>query len=642
MLPSESPTHPGNANKTMSSFVLRWERDIPSTTARIYGFILRQGSKRVALLAIAGLWAALFILTWAGWGDVTIDCGREMYVPSVLAQGKTLYKDIWYLYGPAAPYLNSLLFRLFGVHLYVLYWAGALSALGSAVFLFLTGARLVSIAAGFVAAVVVVLQSFVPGISCFPLPYSYAAVYGCLATSLFLWLVTRRPALGGEVGLFLPGIVAAVALVTKVEFGFGCYAALTLLMLCRAVGARSYSRLLLDIATVLPGVVLCAAVCAWVLSFGGLDFLLQNMASLPGSYFMAKYGHRWLAANGFTSSPAVLAKALIKIALAVLFWLVFGRLGPRLFSARRTLIIGALALVAGAIAAAGAGAANWAEAPLPYALRRIYGAAFFPEPSVLLAVLAIVPSLCLAYRRGGDSAPLAFPVLFALCGGTAFRCLVRLEPASYGIYCDGPVLLAVLAIMTWFARSQGARHDTSRPRPVLLLYFGLLLAAAMQIDGYRAARKYVPIETARGTIRVPPENRTAYKDAIAFMREKARAGQFTMSVPEDTSLYFLSGVNCPIGFYQFAPGMLAPGPMTDAIIRDIERKRVRYLIWSNRTFEEYGAPLFGQDFDKPLGDYFRSHFKPVAKLGASPDYWQATIWERVSNETNDAHVPTTD
>jgi hypothetical protein len=54
--------------------------------------------------------------TWATWGDLTIDCGREMYVPAVLSEGKMLYRDVWYLYGPAGPYVNSFLFRLFGVH----------------------------------------------------------------------------------------------------------------------------------------------------------------------------------------------------------------------------------------------------------------------------------------------------------------------------------------------------------------------------------------------------------------------------------------------------------------------------------------------------------------------------------------------
>ena len=87
------------------------------------------------------LWLFLAWWSWAHWGSPTVDCGREAYVPSVLAQGKTLYKDVWYPYGPAAPYLNSLLFRLFGVHLNVLYVAGLASVLLYALPLFWLASR---------------------------------------------------------------------------------------------------------------------------------------------------------------------------------------------------------------------------------------------------------------------------------------------------------------------------------------------------------------------------------------------------------------------------------------------------------------------------------------------------------------------
>src|SRR5882672_8861023 len=78
----------------------------------------------IALLMLTALWAAQVYATWAAWGDLTIDSGHEMYVPMLLAEGKMLYRDVWFLYTPAVLYVNSYLFRLFGPHLNVLYWAG--------------------------------------------------------------------------------------------------------------------------------------------------------------------------------------------------------------------------------------------------------------------------------------------------------------------------------------------------------------------------------------------------------------------------------------------------------------------------------------------------------------------------------------
>ena len=58
------------------------------------------------------------------------------HVAAALAEGKMLYRDVWYLYGPGAPYLNSLLFRTFGIHLNVMYFAGSLAGLATTLTLF--------------------------------------------------------------------------------------------------------------------------------------------------------------------------------------------------------------------------------------------------------------------------------------------------------------------------------------------------------------------------------------------------------------------------------------------------------------------------------------------------------------------------
>ena len=59
-------------------------------------------------------------------------------------------------------------------------------------------------------------------------------------------------------------------------------------------------------------------------------------------------------------------------------------------------------------------------------------------------------------------------------------------------------------------------------------------------------------------------------------------GEATMSIPEDTALYFLSGIRCPTRVLAFTPGLLAPGKMTDQVIQQMEAKPVRYLLISNR------------------------------------------------------------
>jgi hypothetical protein len=71
--------------------------------------------------------------------------------------------------------------------------------------------------------------------------------------------------------------------------------------------------------------------------------------------------------------------------------------------------------------------------------------------------------------------------------------------------------------------------------------------------------------------------------------------------------------------------------MTDELIREIDQKPVRYLLWSNRTFSEFGVPVFGKDFDLEVGDYLHTHYRRVGRLipytGPCCD-WTAFVLER--------------
>jgi hypothetical protein len=115
------------------------------------------------------------------------------------------------------------------------------------------------------------------------------------------------------------------------------------------------------------------------------------------------------------------------------------------------------------------------------------------------------------------------------------------------------------------------------------------------------------------------------------VREKNKSGQLVLSVPEDTSLYFLAGQECPTRIFQFSPGVVAPGKMTREVIDQVESKNVAYLIWSNRTYADYGTPVFGVDYDQTLGDYLKAHYHEVGPLVPNSDLdWETkfTLWQR--------------
>ena len=584
-----------------------------------------------ALLMLVALWAVKVYTTWAAWGDLTIDSGHEMYVPALLAEGKMLYRDVWFLYGPAAPYFNSYLFRLFGMHLNVLYWAGSLSALGSAIFLYLIGMRLSSWLVGWTAGAVVLMEAFQPSLFCFPLPYSFAAVYGCLVGCLFLWLVINASTSMKWPWMFAAGIAAAVALLIKLEFGIACYGTLVLLIAIRSFMQRSGRLLAKDIVAILPGIAICGLVIRWMVSIAGIEFITQeNFMSWPTSYFMKVYGKTWLDLTGFTVTRSAFHEAMFRaIPLAAALFVAYGVLWWNRSDQRATLMKVVLVLVALVYFVRDI----FLNFLPPHRLEPTVSTVFFPTDMVLYVVLAALVVWWYFWRQS-DAAAIrdpAFPLLLTFSSLLAFRILMKMEPGGYPIYYNGPVVLSFLLLLCLIIpRSGRSRRFVFLGELVICL--GCLVPVALHTLAFEAqTRKYVPLTTERGTVRVSKHLAENYRAAIQFMKEKASLGQSVLSVPEDTSLYFLSGTYCPTRVFLFTPGVLVPGKMTDDVIREIERKHVSYLLWSNRIFSEYGVPVFGKDFDRYFGDYLKSHYRPVSPVipnTGSDLQWTAVVWER--------------
>lgn len=70
-------------------------------------------------------------------GDILTDSGTEAYYPELIAKGKVLYKDLFYIYSPLALQINATLYSIFGFKLEVLRGAAFFSA--AAIFLCLYG-----------------------------------------------------------------------------------------------------------------------------------------------------------------------------------------------------------------------------------------------------------------------------------------------------------------------------------------------------------------------------------------------------------------------------------------------------------------------------------------------------------------------
>ena len=577
----------------------------------------------VALVSLLAFWALRVYFTWGTWGNLSIDSGREMYVPTVLLKGKLLYRDIWYLYGPIAPYINSELFHWFGTRLEVLYWAGSLSALCCAALLLLIGKRLSSIVVGWTAGAVVLLQAFQPGLFSFPLAYSFASVYGCLVGCLFLYLVILSTRAEHPLCVFTAGVAAALALLLKLEFGVACYAALFLLVVARRRQRPSWKDQARDLAAILPGLVGCGLVIGWMVSLRGFEFLTQeNILSWPTSYFMRQYGKMWLEGSGFSLNAAAFLWAAIRaLCYAAILFETYLLLWRKCRDRRSLYLRLGLLLIVGAYLSF-----HFASEP-----KSTLSAVFFPRDTVLYVSAASLVAWWYFWRRNFSVSSLPIAILLTFSSLVAFRILLHMSPSGYSIYYDGPAVLSFLLLARLIVPQFG-RSSRFVSVGEMVICLGCLAAVVLESPRFPwKPSEIAPLATDRGTIFVEKREAESYQAAIQFMKEKAAQGESILSVPEDTSLYFLSGVDCPTRVCAFTPGLVAPGKMTDELIQAIERKGVRYLLWSNRTFPEYGVTGFGIDFNQDLGNYLKSHYHRSRMLVPNDADFRRlnfVVWER--------------
>lgn len=628
-----APAQPGSRTARVPNAFERYFSSLFDLTARPAPW---DRNAVAALLSLVLLWAARFYTTWATWGYLPVDTGREMYVPAMLAQGKMLYRDVWFGYGPLAPYVNANLFRTLGIHLNVLYWAGSLAALGCAVLLLLAGRRLGSSLAGWTAGAIVLMEAFHAWHFSFPLAYSFSAVYGCLAACLFLWLAIHASSSAQWQWMLGAATVPAIALLTKLEYGAACYCTYALLAVARAWRQRSAKRAAMDLAFCLPGVLACALVAWWMISIAGFDFITrENLASTwPGSFFMQTYGRAWLEFTGFAVTvPAVLGSLGRTLLLAGVI-LAGTNLAANLPIWRKRLSRYETALCAGVIAIlAVSGADLLTRQALPIAR-----AIAFPRDMVLYVAIAAALACWRIARREEFRPALPLAMLFAFAALVGIRTLFLTAPSGYSIYYNGPAVLSFLILARPIVPRDG-RSNRSILRAELLLCLAPLAVVSVYAARYAAEdADRTPLVTEYGTIVASTQITQQYQEAIRLMKQEAAAGRMVLSVPEDTSLYFLSGTQAPSRLYFFAPGMLVPGKMTEDTIREIDRNAVRYVLWSNRRFPDYGVPEFGVDFDQTLGNYLTSHYRRVGPLvpnGSALDWLtRFTLWERKDDPNN--------
>jgi hypothetical protein len=563
------------------------------------------------------LFAILLRASWLRWGDPIVDIGRELEIPWKVAAGQWLYRDMAYNYGPLSPMLHGLLLKLFGVQLGVIVWSGVLGAALGTILVWRTCRTLApSLAACAITAVFLMecaFQHYMPnGIFNFVLPYSFPAVHGMLlALGAFLalssWIDGRGP-----VRLALAGALTGLSALCKIEVAFAIAVPLALvpLLAARAGGARR--RLVEQLAWAGPAAaVLGLGLLPFVSRSSVEDVIWRNVLRpqlvdvRSNLFFMTHLGLADLGTN------------LGRIALSLAAW---------------TLTVVLVALGAAWVARPAARGRRLAGLALLAATAVAAWAWFGPGPQFAgLSVLALAAAVHAAARLIGRGRPADPGMLrrfaLALFGALALlRMFLTAGTFHYGFYLAVPALILLgIVLLVDLPRAVPALRRVGPAYGVALSCLLVLLSCRSfwlgSMHYYR--QKTLELTGAQGRLRISPEpygvTPGAYlQDALRHLHRAGRAGDTLLVLPEGATINFLSGQMNPTYYDVLIPPELEAPGVEDALIAQLEARRVTRILFVERTVAEYGRRGLGLDYGVRLMRHIGEHYVTEATFGPPP------------------------
>lgn len=571
-----------------------------------------------------GVCSCLLAVSWGRWGEFLIDYGREVSIPWRIYRGELLYRDISFAYGPLSPYVQALLFSVFGLHLRVVLIADACIL---AVILAAT-ARLVFLASDASVAVCSVMVLFVisglnhmMGIAIFNLltPYSHALTYG-LALSLCALVVLSRQAVKPTSGKALViGLLTGLVVLTKPEVLIGLAAGLLAggFLLWRDPdypGQRLAHHLcVFSLGGVAPSAV-TYCVLAVVASPGQAGLFMwrawgpifesrvTNLAFIQHFVF----GTRELAAN-----LGALGRSLVENVLIGAYIVSLGVLAKHF--GRRFFVLGPVVAVA---------LTGYLYFCLPRGeIQRLVVDIPRAWPTLMAGLLA-----WLLWRRWrGPRATPVTPGLVALCSLTALalalcvKIFINATLLHYGAMLLGPAGAVWTIILLWFL--PGLRREAPNYRPtafagaltLLILFLWPILVQSRSYFATRTER----VSTPQGSL-VLDGRGVAVRALIAWLDREATPGDTLAILPEGAMLNFLSGHPNPTAYDNIL--------LWDCLLQgekriedDFRAAAPDWIVLMHRPTPEYEIGMFCQGYGQGLCRWIADNYEQAALWGDVPN-----------------------
>jgi hypothetical protein len=605
----------------------------------------------VALIAVSFVFG--LAVSWERWGNPLVDCGREMNQPLRLARGEMLYSDVRHIYGPLSPYINALLYRIFGPSLAVLYADGIFTAMMILALVYWLSRRLMERVPAAATTLSVMWLCAFKQAGNYVLPYSYSALHGCAlglaSLSLIVHFLEQReestatssgdatvkglalPPRNVGVSLAMAGAVAGLAMLAKTEMGL---AAVSAGIIAAALAGYPSVRRSVTFVTIFitPVAMLVLGVYAYIASRVGWHSLAQDslllLRHLPPElvYFNKRVSgfDQPLQSIGSIIGAAVRVSALAAVVGTVSVLLTW-RKGDQ---AAGKIPMADLSRVSDA------GRASYAMIWVLFAISLFIVVVPFLGPlnfekgpylAMPLLLVGLIGREFNRYRKQSSKGIVnseTIIVLIVAVYALASLARVILRVRSGGAYSSyllpASVILFTYAWVHPFANlfRQPDTRRLARNIAVALLLLDVAITAPQFSFRFRDRNTYV-LNTDRGTMVAIPDLGKAIDEAIGFIKLETAPGESVAVMPEGSSLNFFTDRPNPLREEITTPGYL-DREGEERAIRQLIQSDTRLVLVTNRATSEFGAEAFGRDYCQTLMQWIEQNFEACAIFG--PDH----------------------
>lgn len=531
---------------------------------------------------IISLWIIIIlslIPTYAHHGGLLIDCGREAYYPTQILLGKVLYKDIFNIYGPFSYLFNTLLFKIFGINLNVLYIAGCACAFSIVSLTYILARRFLSEFVSFsVAFLLIAIGVFNTLLFNFVFTYSYAMLYGTVAfLASVIFLLKYQSDQDKTNYLYLSSFFAGLCITNKYEF------IPYLLAFVYAIFKTKRLDIKQNLITVFA-FLLSPLICFSVLFMQGLSLkdlvytasLIDTMSKTKTLKYFYQYSGVFFTKRTIPLMCAKFIDTMIPIALLISY-----------FKMKKNFWRYILLLIA----------IIWV-----FVSTTINSYVFLP--------MMITIWFALDFKKIKDDIPLMILILSTILG--SIKVYSGFMVLSYGSFFAGFIFITILALISKHLNDEKINKALGTYIILASIIFYLICANSLNLKNFQ-------LKTGRGKLYYFEQYSAPTLDLINYINKYTKKTDTVVILPEGAMVNFLTDRPSD-NFYTSLIPLYVETFGEDKIIDHFKKSKPEYIVFNNWDSSDYYLKYICQDYAQSLCNFVAQNYTKEKTIGSSFKY----------------------